>query len=205
MPNRQYVLGCVLFVLIALAIGGGLWWKSRQENPDQARIVRELAKRDLILRDGRLYAAAENNPFDGVLFENFPSGKLKLKIEIVDGQAHGKSVGYFENGQLEVEEFFVEGISHGLRTRWYEAGSKKSEEHIAQGKLNGRQRMWHKNGNMAVEMTLVNGLTEGLAQAWHDNGSLKSKARFTKGKMTDREIFEVSKPVVQAENDGIGP
>lgn len=171
---------------------------SRQQDPGPPSHVRELAKRDLTLRDGRLYAASETDPFDGLLFEHFPSGKLKLKIEIHEGKAHGKSVGYFENGQLEVEEYFVKGVSHGVRTRWYEAGIKKSEEQIEQGKLNGRYIEWHGNGNKAVQMMMFVGQPDGLAEAWHPNGSIKSRAQFMDGKMVSREFFSVSSPAIDA-------
>jgi antitoxin component YwqK of YwqJK toxin-antitoxin module len=152
----------------------------------------------LTKRDGRLYAPGETKPFDGRLIENFPNTEhfpttvRKLEIEIHDGKAHGRSVGYFENRKREVEEFFTAGVSNGVRARWDREGWKKSEERIENGKLNGSHLEWHENGKKAVEMILRDGQPEGLAVAWHPNGELKSRTRFAAGKIVERQFFPAS-------------
>ena len=150
---------------------------------------RELTLAELVRRDGRLYAPGESTPFDGVLYENFPGSKRKLEIEIRDGRADGRSLGYFENGNLEVEEFFTAGVSHGLRTRWDAEGRKRSEERIEHGKLNGLHLEWHANGAKALAMTLHDNQPEGTAEAWYPDGNLKSRTRFEAGKIVKREFF----------------
>jgi len=188
--RRRMILGGA--ILLVLATGLGFWWHSQgtAEDPGEASpTVRELPLAELVKRDGLLYASAETKPFDGRLYENFPNSKRKVGIEIHDGKAHGRSVGYFEDGKLEVEEFFVKGVSHGLRTRWDQDGWKKSEEKIVHGKLHGRHIEWCENGSKAVEMTLKDNQPEGLAETWHPDGELKSRTHFVAGKIAEREFF----------------
>lgn len=196
-------------ILLGLATGLGFWWRSSRtagEASEASRTLREVLLADLVQRDGRLYAFAETKPFDGRLYENFPNTEefptspvRKLEIEIHDGKAHGRSVGYFDDGKLEVEEFFINGVSNGLRTRWDQGGWKKSEEMIEHGKLNGRHIEWHENGSKAVEMTLKDGQPEGLAETWHPDGKLKSRTRFAAGKITKREFFPEGGPTLPPE------
>jgi antitoxin component YwqK of YwqJK toxin-antitoxin module len=187
--------------LLALVVAAGIvfWSSSQPDSSGASRPLRELPLADLVTRDGRLYAPAESTPFHGRLYQNFPSSEefpttpvRKLEIDIHDGKAHGRSVGYFDDGKLEVEEFFTNGVSNGLRTRWDQAGWKKSEEMIEHGQLNGRHMEWHPNGSKAVEMTMKNGQPEGLVEAWYPDGKLKSRTRFSDGKITKREFFPMA-------------
>lgn len=186
------------FLVLAVGTVLGFWWHSQRvtdELQGAGQAPRELRLDELTVKDGRLYASGEAKPFEGRLYENFPTAEhfpttvRKLEIEIHDGKAHGRSVGYFKDGKHEVEEFFIQGVSHGLRTRWSPEGGKKSEERIEHGKLNGSHIEWHANGKKAMEMTLRDGQPEGLAEAWYPDGKVKSRTRFTAGKVTDREFF----------------
>ena len=193
LPSGRWMGRAVAILLVTATLAGlAYWWHSRGaavQRRDSHRVVRELSRSQLALRDGRLYAAGDTETFNGRLFENFPNSGRKLEIEIRDGKVHGRSLGYFENRKLEVEEFFKEGVSHGLRTRWDDEGRKRSEEQIEHGKLNGRHLEWHDNGSRALEMTLRNGQPEGVAEAWFPSGELKSRTRFAGGKIVEREFF----------------
>lgn len=189
-----------LAALLVLAVGtvlGFRWHSQRVKNGPRGagQAPRELRLDELTVKDGRLYASGEAKPFEGRLYENFPTSEhfpttvRKLEIEIHAGKAHGRSVGYFKDGNHEVEEFFIQGVSHGLRTRWSPEGWKKSEERIGHGKLNGPHTEWHANGKKAMEMTLLDGQPDGLAEAWYPDGKPKSRTRFAAGKMVDREFF----------------
>lgn len=186
-------------LMVAITAVAVAWWlfsmRGTTELENQEKAHREFMMSQLTLKDGRLFAPGEAQPFDGLLYENFPTSEddsspgRKLEIEIRAGMAHGRSVGYFKNHHLEVEEFFTDGVSNGLRTRWDEQGWKKSEEMIEHGTLNGRHVEWHANGKKALEMTMKNGQPDGVAEAWHENGNLKSRSRFVAGKLVERKFF----------------
>lgn len=150
---------------------------------------RDLTRSELTLRDDRLCAAGQHQPFTGRLVEDFSPHHRKLEIEIQRGKANGLSRGWHENGEIEVEEHFVEGVSHGQRTRWHENGNKKSTAQIVHGELEGPYVEWHENGVKAVEMTLRAGHPDGVVQAWHPTGERKSETTFAGGKIASREFW----------------
>lgn len=180
--------GAALLVMgVILLIGRKIWIEPDQgtSNPPI-----ELLRSALELReDGRLYAPGAEQPFDGLLIENFTQEKRKLEIEIHAGQAHGTSRGWFEDGQIEVQETFVHGVSNGQRTRWYLNGNKRSEVAIIAGVLEGNYLEWDQHGNQIVSMTLRNGQPDGLAEAWHPSGAIKSRTRFENGKQVEQQFF----------------
>src|SRR4051794_27694543 len=53
----------------------------------------ELARSDLVLRNGRLYPANGSNAFTGVMIEQFPGGLAKSRSAVHEGRMHGLSEG----------------------------------------------------------------------------------------------------------------
>ncbi len=171
-------------------------WSGSGVESSAAPAVRELTRDQLELRDGRLFAKTESQPFQGRLIEDFAPGKRKLEIEIAAGKANGRSRGWYENGNREVDEIFVEGVSNGPRTRWHENGKVKSTTVIDQGKLGGDFTEWHDNGIKATEMTLRDdGKPDGEVTAWYPSGGLKSRLVFENGMEVSKQIFEDNVPV----------
>lgn len=163
---RNHRVPALAFLLVlAISIVAGFRFAAGPEFWNRG--PRELRRNELTLRDGLLFASGETNPFTGRLYDTYSEDVRKLEIEIDDGKASGRSLGYYPNLQLEVEEFFVDGTSHGIRTRRYENGVKRSVETIVHGQVNGPYTEWHENGQKHVQMTLRDGKPDGLAEAWH--------------------------------------
>ena len=182
--HRRISLWLVGGALLICAIFFGL-----RKHPQVTPTVRELARSEFDLRDGRLFVKGEAQPFNGKVVETYAAGKRKLEIEISQGQANGLSRGWYDNGQLEVEETFHNGISHGPRTRWHANDNRKSLAQIEQGKVVGEFIEWHANGQMAARMKLSEGHPDGIVEAWHPSGALKSRVRFAVGKQFGREFW----------------
>jgi antitoxin component YwqK of YwqJK toxin-antitoxin module len=174
----------LILVLALAAIVTVLLWKPWHRPPPGPR---ELTRSQLDLRDGRVYASGEAQPFAGHLIEDYKPGVRKLTIEVRDGKLHGRSCGWFPEGQPEIDEQFVEGTSHGPRTRWHPNGQRKSLAQIEHGQVAGEYLEWHDNGQLAVRMTLRDGQPEGAVEAWHPSGTLKSRVRFEQGRQVIRE------------------
>ncbi|MCF7674051.1 MAG: hypothetical protein K9M97_01810, partial [Akkermansiaceae bacterium] len=147
MSSRAKIAAAAAALGLILAAG---WFVARRGGDEPPAGVREMARSQLELRDGMLYATGEPEAFGGMLVEHFPGGGRRLAIEIHDGKAHGVSRGWHENGRLEVEEHFVHGVSHGSRIRWYPNGVRKSEAQIVEGVIEGTFPGWHDKGRKAA-------------------------------------------------------
>ena len=158
----------------------------------------ERLRGELDLRDAKLYVKGADEPFTGILVENYDKDARKLEIRIVNGQANGLSQGWYDDGQLETEESFVNGVSHGLRTRWHPNGAKKSEATIRNGQITGLYVEWHDNGQKAAETTIEEGQPHGLAEAWHPSGKLKSRVQLDHGIPKETQFFKDAEPIAQA-------
>ena len=191
--RRRKWIGLVGGALLIGAILAGLW-----KYPHATPSVRELLRSELDLREGKLFAKREAQPFNGKVVETYAAGKRKLEIEISQGQANGLSRGWYDNGKLEVEETFLNGTSHGPRTRWHANGNRKSVAQIEQGKVTGPFTEWHESGQKAVEMTLRDGKPDGIVEAWHPSGTRKSRIEFKNGKQVEKEFW--SDPAFTAAN-----
>lgn len=180
---RVWQSGAALVVVVLLA-AGVLWFRQKDAPPV------EVDQSSLVSKDGRLYRAGEEAPFDGMMIEHYPDGSRKSRSKIVDGVLHGVSEGWYTNGVLQVREEFKEGISHGLRTKWHQNGKKMSETAIVEGKLHGTFRRWHENGVLAEQIQLAGGEPEGRSVAFYPSGFLKAEATLDGGKLVEQKFWD---------------
>jgi antitoxin component YwqK of YwqJK toxin-antitoxin module len=151
---------------------------------------REVALRELTLRDNRSFWKGESAPFTGIALETYPDGALKSRSAFSNGVLHGISEGWHTNGTLQVREHFVGGISHGVRTKWYASGVKLSEANVEHGKIEGLFRRWHENGKLAEEIPLKGNEPDGVSRSFYPGGALKSQVRLENGKVMERQSWK---------------
>ena len=147
---RWLLLAAGGVTLLGVAVAVWLW---PIVFPAPLRVFRH----ELDLRDGVLISKTDGLPFNGLLIENYPGGKLRAEAHVRGGHLDGRCVGYYENGHLETEEFFVAGVSNGLRRRWHAGGSLKSETPVRNGKIEGDFREWNEAGLLTRTLTYRNG------------------------------------------------
>ena len=81
---------CILFALIFLF------------NTLIAKAEREVKKEDIELKNGIIYFKGEENSYNGIVKENYPNGKLKENLIVVNGKVNGNVKVYYENGNLNI-------------------------------------------------------------------------------------------------------
>lgn len=150
----------------------------------------ELNILDAVKKEGLYYSPGQSDPFTGNVVDFYEDGPIKSRTQILSGQLHGVSEGWFKNGQLQIREHFKEGVAHGERLKWREDGSKESEGEVVDGELEGTFRKWHPNGQLAQEIEMKNGKPHGLSQAWHESGELKAKVQLDMGEVVEQEFFD---------------
>jgi antitoxin component YwqK of YwqJK toxin-antitoxin module len=183
LKSRVVVLGIIVGGLIVFFL-----FTSQRKVADPA--VVEVPRKDLILRDGRLFQRGDAAPFLGLVTEYYVSGELKSRSVVSNGLLHGLSEGWHTNGQRQVAEHFYFGVSHGLRTKWYPGGQKLSEITIVDGKLDGTFRRWHEAGLLAEELPLKQGEPDGWSRSFYESGCVKAQARFEHGKMLQQQFWK---------------
>ena len=172
-------------IMVIAVLAAGVYWSRRPAPP-----LREVAARELTLREGRSYWQDETEPFTGIIFENYPDGSVRSRSQLSNGVLHGVSEGWHTNGLLQIQEHFQNGVSHGTRTKWFESGAKMSEAMIDQGKIQGVFRRWHTNGVLAEEVEMADNVPHGLSRSFYPNGSLKAEVRLDKGKVTQQQFWK---------------
>jgi antitoxin component YwqK of YwqJK toxin-antitoxin module len=64
----------------------------------------------------------------------------------------------YENGQKKKEEDYVDGNHHGKRIGWYKNGQKKYEGDYLGGERNGKEIAWSENGAVLYDKKYVDGM-----------------------------------------------
>ncbi|MHB9310319.1 toxin-antitoxin system YwqK family antitoxin, partial [Fusobacterium polymorphum] len=93
---------CILFILIFLF------------NTLIAKAEREVKKEDIELKNRIIYFKGEENSYNGIVKENYPNGKLKENLIVVNGKVNGNVKVYYENGNLKYNTSYKNNKKDGI-------------------------------------------------------------------------------------------
>ncbi|MEM1453226.1 MAG: hypothetical protein AAGI22_29255 [Planctomycetota bacterium] len=110
-------------------------------------------------------------------------GALRLLIDYVNGERHGKFRRYNAEGLLITLEHFRAGRKDGPSLD-YIGDLLHEEGSYADGKRTGSWKSYHPNGALETQGSFVNGLQVGEWVEYHDNGQRKSIGGFENGVAT---------------------
>ena len=66
--------------------------------------------RELVFKNDSLYyKTGDNEPYSGIVYQNYPNGKLFAQGPMKNGQLHGKWTNYFRNGNIKETGQFKHG------------------------------------------------------------------------------------------------
>ena len=175
----------LLIMAIAGVIGSlACWLALRTPVP-----LREVTRDHLELRDGVLYEKGGTRPFEGLLVERYPDGRLLSRSRVGAGRLQGLSEGWYPDGQLQVQEEYRQGIIHGRRIKWYPDGTTQSVAHLVDGQYHGPYQRWHENGALAEEVMFESGQPHGWARSYDPDGSPKAEIRLEHGRVVERRLW----------------
>ncbi len=115
------------------------------------------------------YLEVSNSRACGVYKEWYPSGQLKLRARIIEGEAD------IVSGSEKSWVF------DGDSTVWNEYGDIEAEFHFDKGNNTGISTYYHKNGNIWKSIPYDNNLIHGEVEIHYSDGALLQKTRFVKG------------------------
>jgi antitoxin component YwqK of YwqJK toxin-antitoxin module len=119
-----------------------------------------------------------DNMLEGLQWECYENGQLKLKKNYTANQLNGLQQEWFYNGQLNHEKYYKEGKLDSLYRKWYENGQLDYEEYYINGKLSGIQRQWNVDGQIIFEKNFKDGKLNGLYREWYTNGRLHTERNY---------------------------
>lgn len=173
----------------------------------QAQQKKRIQYSELDVIKGLFFQPNTIDPYSGVAYEEFPSGKKQMELPIKNGKIHGKVRQWERNGQKIVEmEYdmgtkvnqekewystgkekllvsYQDGVPHGVCTEWHKKGTKKSEGYFAMGLEDGEHYWWYPSGKKDQMIFYKNGKANGPVKSWHMNGHLKMESKYSEGKI----------------------
>lgn len=98
-----------------------------------------------------LYEIGEEEPFEGIIVDEYDNGHTNCKIEFKDGLRDGNFTFWRENEIPLSKGEYRKGLRHGKFTAYGGAGELVSEKTYANGKLNGQCKFYYRYSNDEVE------------------------------------------------------
>jgi antitoxin component YwqK of YwqJK toxin-antitoxin module len=109
-----------------------------------------------------LYEIGEEEPFEGIIVDEYDNGHTNCKIEFKDGLRDGNFTFWRENETPLSKGKYRKGLRHGKFTAYGGAGELISEKTYANGKLNGPCNFYYRYSNDEVERFFLRLDEEGL-------------------------------------------
>ena len=98
-----------------------------------------------------LYEIGEEEPFEGIIVDEYANGHTNCKIEFKDGLRDGNFTFWRENEIPLSKGEYRKGLRHGKFIAYGGAGELVSEKTYANGKLNGPCNFYYRYSNDEVE------------------------------------------------------
>ena len=98
-----------------------------------------------------LYEIGEEEPFEGIIVDEYDNGHTNCKIEFKDGLRDGNFTFWRENEIPLSKGRYKNGLRHGKFIAYGGAGELVSEKTYANGKLNGPCNFYYRYSNDEVE------------------------------------------------------
>ena len=115
----------------------------------------------------------DNQPFTGIVIDNYNNYQKKLRINYRKGEKHGKSFSWYPNGQIKEKSIYNKGGKIGTHLGFWPNGNIRFKKNYSKGLLNGKQKQWHKNGVLARLSNYNKGKEQGSQKGWRKNGDLR--------------------------------
>ena len=119
-----------------------------------------------------LYEIGEEEPFEGIIVDEYDNGHTNCKIEFKDGLRDGNFTFWRENEIPLSKGRYKNGLRHGKFTAYGGAGELLSEKTYANGKLNGPCNFYYRYSNDEVERFF-----EELEEKDFEIGELKAQSK----------------------------
>lgn len=123
----------------------------------------------------------------------FPDGILMSEGLLKNGNMEGLWNYYYPTGKLKVRSNYVEGLMSGKQTIWHANGNIEKEYSADSGNLSGEYREYYKSGKLKGKGFLINDNYDGEFYTYYGNDSLASRVFYNDGDLCGRSIYYTPK------------
>jgi antitoxin component YwqK of YwqJK toxin-antitoxin module len=151
---------------------------------------------------------------DGIVYEGFPSKKIKMECFYAANRLDGLMKVYNEQGSLTEESNWKDGKRDGVRHTYFSKGTLKGEERWVNGKregdvkyydrehrlrresvykndkLSGPYKIYYENGKTKFELFNLNGKRDDLNQEFYPDGTLAVEWKYKEGRLISEKRFD---------------
>jgi antitoxin component YwqK of YwqJK toxin-antitoxin module len=132
---------------------------------------------DDIEQDWEDFITLNDEPFTGIVYENWPDGTLRSETEIENGLRKGFDRNWYESGQPQAESYHDRSVKSGFSREWFENGQLK-QEIIWEWGIMIQKRHWDENEKLISEYQITSDSlsfkTLQIVRAQHDKNITNS-------------------------------
>lgn len=108
----------------------------------------------------------------GTLQNYYDNGRLKSRVEYVDGRENGLMTTWQNDGKLISTLSYKDGLLDGVCTYYDADGRKMSSGTYRQGKEDGVFTLFYPSGKIQGKTSWKNGVQHGPYEVWWENGKM---------------------------------
>lgn len=133
-----------------------------EEDTASVRYYFKNKRKDFLWYDNgciRTILESKDGKFDGVLAYYYPDDKIKLKINMQNGEHNGERIMYSRTGKIIDKQYYLKGLKHGDWSMCYENGKKLQEGKFDRG--DGQVKAFLENGTLIASGVIENNKRNG--------------------------------------------
>ena len=119
-----------------------------------------------------LTVPTSKNQLNGEMKIYYPNGKIRERVNFIDGKFHGVYIFFNKNGGLKTSIEYVHGKKNGYECDYFSSSFLSDRIHFDKGIYTGKREAWHPNGVKQFELSELYqyGPSDGKTIYWSDKG-----------------------------------
>ena len=138
-----------------------------------------------------LLALASCGPEKTEVVQNYGTGEVSRRYNLIDGKKEGLMTDYYPDGGIKMERWFRNDTQVDRTVTYYKSGSMMEVQHYDSGIRFGGDSTFYEDGRIKQVVEYDKGIKHGFVRKWDEDGKLIYEARFEH----DSLVEVLAKPV----------
>lgn len=129
--------------------------------------------------------------------QNYGTGEISRRYNLIDGKKEGLMVDYYPDGSLKGERMFRNDTQVDKTIIYYKSGKVQEVQYYKDGKIHGGDTVFYEDGSPQFVLTFDTGIKDGYVRKWSPDGTLIYEAKYAhdtlvevKGQVLNRDSTE---------------